>query len=95
MQDLELAKALIRPSSLFLDDLSNAKNFSEKGYGSVPRGYIVCNEDMGIPLKFQQWMIHNFGVDETVEIKDADHMAMFSKPQELCNALLSISSKYA
>ncbi|XP_028764013.1 salicylic acid-binding protein 2 [Neltuma alba] len=85
-EDLELAKALIRPGSLFLEDLSKVNNFSEEGYGSVPRGYIVCDEDKLIPLKFQQWMIQNFGVDETVEIKGADHMAMLSKPQELCHA---------
>ncbi|KAI9089335.1 hypothetical protein K1719_029614 [Acacia pycnantha] len=94
-EDLELVKALIRPGSMFVDDLSRAKNFSKKGYGSVPRGYIVCKEDMAIPLKFQRWMIENFGVNETVEIKDADHMSILSKPQELCDALLAISSKYA
>ncbi|XP_028764022.1 salicylic acid-binding protein 2-like [Neltuma alba] len=93
-EDLELAKALIRPGSLFVEDLSKANNFSEEGYGSVPCGYIVCDEDEGIPLKFQQWMIQNFGVDETVEIKGADHMAMLSKPQELCHALLAIASNH-
>lgn len=94
MEDLELAKVLIRPGSLFVEDLSRAKNFSKEGYGSVPRAYIVCNEDEAIPTKFQRWMIQNFGVDETVEIKDADHMAMLSKPQELCSALLAIASKF-
>lgn len=95
IEDLELVKALKRPGSLFVHDLSKTKNYSEEGYGSVPRGYIICEQDLGIPLEFQKWMIQNFGVNEVVEIKEVDHMAMLSKPQELCDALLAISSKYS
>ena len=31
---------------------------------------------------------------DVVEIKGADHMAMLSKPQELCDSLLKIATKY-
>ncbi|KAB1214680.1 Salicylic acid-binding protein 2 [Morella rubra] len=65
IEDLELAKALARPSSLFIEDLSKlAKNFSNEGYGSVPRVYVVCEEDMAVTKEFQLWMIENGGVNE-------------------------------
>uniref|UniRef100_A0A5B6YYA1 Putative salicylic acid-binding protein 2 n=1 Tax=Davidia involucrata TaxID=16924 RepID=A0A5B6YYA1_DAVIN len=92
-EDITLATLLVRPGSLFLEDLSNAKNFSEGGYGSVARVYVVCNEDKGIPEEFQRWMIENYPVKEVKEIKGADHMAMFSKPQQLCHCLLEIAHK--
>ncbi|XP_054825528.1 methylesterase 1-like [Prosopis cineraria] len=93
-QDVELAKALMRPASYFVDDLSKANNFSQEGYGSVPRVFITCNEDLTITIEFQHWMIHNAGVKEILEIKDSDHMPMLSKPQELCDALLLVASKH-
>ncbi|XVF61888.1 hypothetical protein PTKIN_Ptkin08bG0170600 [Pterospermum kingtungense] len=94
VEDLELAKALIRPGSLFVNDLSKSDKFSNERYGSVPKVYVVCNKDEGIPETFQRWMIENFEVNDVMEIKDADHMAMFSKPQELFNCLSDIAKKY-
>ncbi|XP_061341337.1 pentatricopeptide repeat-containing protein At3g50420 [Gastrolobium bilobum] len=92
-EDLELAKTLIMPGLLFSEELYKAKNFSKEGYGSVPRAFIVCNEDLVYPLEFQQWMIQNAGIDVVREIKEADHMAMLSKPQELCSSLLELANK--
>ncbi|XP_054819970.1 methylesterase 1-like [Prosopis cineraria] len=94
-EDVELAKTLMRPSSYFVEDLSKAKKFSEEGYGSVPRVFMICNQDLGITMEFQLWMIQNAGVNEVLELKDADHMAMLSKPQELCELLLQVVSKFA
>ncbi len=94
LKDLELAKTLARPGSLFLEHLSEAKNFSNEGYGSVPRVYIVCNEDLAIPVEFQQWMIKNEVPKDVMEIKGADHMAMFSKLEQLCHYLLEIARNY-
>ncbi|XP_028760463.1 salicylic acid-binding protein 2-like [Neltuma alba] len=94
-EDLEMAKTLVRPGSLFLEELREAKNFSKEGYGSAPVGYIVCNEDLAIPMEFQKWMIQNACVHEVTEIKDADHMwAMLSKPHQLCLALLHIANNF-
>ncbi|XP_027347702.1 salicylic acid-binding protein 2-like [Abrus precatorius] len=95
IEDLGLAKTLIRPGSSFIEDLAEQKNFSKEKYGSVPRVYIVCNEDLGIPLNFQRWMIQNAGINDIQEIKNADHMAMLCKPQELCDSLLQIATKYS
>ncbi|KAK7309235.1 hypothetical protein RJT34_05798 [Clitoria ternatea] len=90
-EDLELAKSLQRKGSLFPEDLSKAKNLSKEGYGSVARAYIVCNEDLAIPKEYQQWMIQNAGIEVVREINGADHMAMLSKPHELCLSLLQIA----
>ncbi|XP_031268908.1 methylesterase 1-like [Pistacia vera] len=95
VEDLELAKTLTRPGSLFSDDLEKSKNFSNEGYGSIARVYIVCEEDMVIPKEFQHWTIENYPVKEVMEIKRADHMAMFSKPQEVTHCLLEIAHKHA
>ncbi|KAJ4965281.1 hypothetical protein NE237_017130 [Protea cynaroides] len=51
-QDVALAEMLMRPGSLFIDDLSKAKAFSEVGYGSVNRVYIVCKKDLIIQEDF-------------------------------------------
>ncbi|KAF8012443.1 hypothetical protein BT93_I0566 [Corymbia citriodora subsp. variegata] len=94
-KDLELGKILTRPGSLFLEDLSTSSNFTHKGYGSTTRIYVMCRQDLGIPLEFQQWMIANSGAHHVAEVDGADHMAMLSKPQELCECLLEIGAKYA
>ena len=95
MKDLELAFALARPSSLFVEDLAKLNMFSDEGYGSVARVFIKCDEDEAIRKEFQQWLIeNNGGVKEVMTIKGADHMAMFSNPQELCTCLLKVAHKY-
>ncbi|GKA98711.1 salicylic acid-binding protein 2-like protein [Tanacetum coccineum] len=48
-KDLELGKMLVRPSSLFLNDLDKEQPFSEKGYGSVTRVCVIAVEDKAIP----------------------------------------------
>ncbi|XP_020239379.1 salicylic acid-binding protein 2 [Cajanus cajan] len=95
IEDIELAKTLLRPGSLFIEDLSQQNNFSKEGYGSVPLTFIICTEDLGVPLNFQLWMIQNAGIKDVLEIKGADHMPMLSKPQQLCDSLLHIANKYA
>ena len=92
---MELAKTLARPGSLFLEHLSKAKNFSNEGYGSVTRVYVVCDEDLIIPVEFQRCMMKNEVPKDVVEIKGANHMPMFSKLEELCHCLLEIACKYA
>ncbi|KAK1587754.1 hypothetical protein Q3G72_016496 [Acer saccharum] len=95
IEDLELAKLLIRPGSLFLDDLSNSNNFTSEGYGKVNRVYIICEDDEGMPKEFLQWMIDNYPVKHVMKIKGADHMGMLSKPQELCDCLFEIAQRFA
>ncbi|CAK8539789.1 unnamed protein product [Lathyrus sativus] len=93
-EDFELVKILRRKGSLFVEDLSEVGNLSKERYESVPRAYVVANEDLAIPIEFQKWMIQNAGIDVVNVINGADHMAMLSKPQQLCLSLLGIANKY-
>ncbi|XP_022858344.1 salicylic acid-binding protein 2-like isoform X1 [Olea europaea var. sylvestris] len=93
-EDLNLAKTLVRPTSLFLDELSNSSPLSNEGYGSVKRAFIICASDKGIPKEFQLWLIKNFETPIVKEIKDADHMAMISSPHKLCQYLLEIANVF-
>lgn len=93
-KDLELGKILVRPGSLFLEDLSTSSNFTREGYGSTTRVYVVSKQDLGIPPEFQRWMIASSGAHHVVEVDGADHMPMLSKPQEICDCLLEIGAKY-
>ncbi|KAL1219075.1 Methylesterase 2 [Cardamine amara subsp. amara] len=95
IEDLELGLLLKRPGSLFINDLSKMKNFSDKGYGSVPRGYIVCKDDNIISEEHQRWMIDNYPANLVIEMEETDHMAMFCKPQLLSDNLLEIAEKFA
>ncbi|OMO56783.1 hypothetical protein CCACVL1_26298 [Corchorus capsularis] len=88
VEDLELAKTLVRPGSIFQHDLSKAKNFSEEGYGSVTRVFVVCDEEMAMNLEFQRWMIQNNPPKDVMEIKGADHMAMLCKTKQVCDSIL-------
>lgn len=95
IEDFELAKMLVRVVPAMTSNLTGTKSLTEEGYGSVTRVYIVCGQDKGISEEYQRWMIENFPVKEVMEIEGADHMPMFSKPQELCDRLLKIVDKYA
>ncbi|KAG7544784.1 Alpha/beta hydrolase fold-1 [Arabidopsis suecica] len=95
IEDYELAKMLMRVAPAITSNLTGTKRLTEQGYGSISRVYIVCGEDKGTSVDFQRWMIENSPVKEVMEINDADHMPMFSKPQDLCDRLLKIADKYA
>lgn len=83
---------LVRPGPLLQHELSKAKPFSKKGYGSVSKVYIVCGEDKCMLKEFQYWMIENIHVDQVMEIPNADHMPMFSATQELFERLSDVST---
>ncbi|KAF3582035.1 hypothetical protein DY000_02034222 [Brassica cretica] len=68
VEDLEVAKLLVRVNPLVTNNLAGTRRFSEEG---------------------------NFPPREVIKIKDADHMPMNSKPQELCACLLKIADTYA
>ncbi|KAL7141310.1 hypothetical protein ABFS83_08G044900 [Erythranthe nasuta] len=93
-EDVALAKMLLRPSSLFLEDLSKKSAFSKEGFGSVKRAYVVCTQDKAITVNFQRWQIETNGVAIVKEIENADHMPMLSTPQQLCQCLLEIANNY-
>ncbi|CAH8281821.1 unnamed protein product [Eruca vesicaria subsp. sativa] len=94
VQDYELAKTLHRQGSFFKEDLGKKEKFSEEGYGSVPRVYIMGKEDKAVPCDFIRWMIDNFNVSKVYEIDGGDHMVMLSKPHQLFESLSAIAADY-
>ncbi|XP_020575680.1 methylesterase 3-like [Phalaenopsis equestris] len=94
-EDLTLGNIMVRPELDFQEDLRNRAAFSKERYGSVDKVIIVCGEDAILTVDFQHWMIKNNTVKEVMEIKEADHMAMLSKPKELCQCLTKIIKNYA
>ncbi|KAE9448938.1 hypothetical protein C3L33_19164, partial [Rhododendron williamsianum] len=96
IEDFTLAPLMVRPGSLFIEDLHKIKKFTDEGFGSVTRVYVVCEQDKCIPPEFQRWMIENNPVKEVKVIEEADHMPMFSAPEKLCKCLLEIAAyKYS
>ncbi|XP_050363046.1 methyl jasmonate esterase 1-like [Argentina anserina] len=95
-EDLELAKLLIRPSGMFIEELSKKCLLTEAKFGTVKRVYVVCEEDEVIKEDFQRWMIEMNGpVDKVKLITCAGHMVMLSKPQELCQCLCGVAEDFA
>ncbi|KAK3416138.1 hypothetical protein EUGRSUZ_H01973 [Eucalyptus grandis] len=96
-EDLTLASYLARPLRMF-PDRSRFKaeaTVTTSKYGSVPRVYIVCDQDLGIKEDMQRWMIERNPVDEVCVIPNSDHMVMFSKPLEFCSTLKQIAENYS
>lgn len=94
MQEIELAKMLVRPCGTFFIDLAKECPITEAKYGSINRYFVVCHDDGVMKEGFQRWVIENSPPKEVIVINKADHMVMLSKPQELCQCLQEIAQKY-
>ncbi|XVF59500.1 hypothetical protein PTKIN_Ptkin07bG0280700 [Pterospermum kingtungense] len=93
-EDLELAKTLVRPTGLFLKDLAKNCLLTKGNFGSVDRVFVLCKEDELFSEDFQRWFIENSPTKDVKVIEGADHMAMLSKPKELCLCFLEIAEEY-
>ncbi|KAL6012526.1 hypothetical protein ACLOJK_003015 [Asimina triloba] len=94
-EDITLVMTLMRPSFMFVEDLSNDGMLSMENYRSVNRAYIICKEDLVFKEDFQRWIIENNPPTEVKEIDGVDHVVMMSKPQEMCQCRLEIAENYA
>ncbi|XP_057984720.1 methylesterase 10-like [Hevea brasiliensis] len=92
-EDLELAKKLIRPTGLFVEDFANDSLLTEMKFGSVNRVFAVCKEDE-VMEEFQEFMIRKSPPKEVKVIKECGHTVMLSKPKELCLCIKEIAHKY-
>ncbi|CAK8539785.1 unnamed protein product [Lathyrus sativus] len=95
-EDLSLAMMLLRPLCSFGDQelLQEKTSVTKDNYGTVVKVYIVCQQDKVIKHDFQLSMIERNPTSEVKVIHDADHMVMFSKPQELYAYLQEIADTY-
>ncbi len=59
-------------------------------FGSIPRAYIKCMKDKITTPQAQQRMIDTFPCEQVFELA-ADHAPFLSRPEELSDALLSLS----
>ncbi|KAL0350614.1 UNVERIFIED_CONTAM: Methylesterase 10 [Sesamum radiatum] len=91
-EDLELAKTMVRPSLIFLEELSKTCLLSEERYGAVKRCYVICEEDEVMEEEFQRYIIEKSPPEDVVSIAGAGHMIMLAKPQELCSCLTELIS---
>ncbi|KAJ7952907.1 Salicylic acid-binding protein 2 [Quillaja saponaria] len=91
LEDLELGKLLLRPTGLFMEDLSKEGLLTEEKYGSVKRVFIVCEEDDVMTEEFQRWMIQNSPPQVVKTIERSAHMVMLSKPEQLCHCLEDVA----
>ncbi|KAK8566254.1 hypothetical protein V6N12_059787 [Hibiscus sabdariffa] len=93
-EDIELAITLLRQGKWFMKDLSKESLLTKEKFESVNRIYIVCKDDLLIKESLQKWYIENSPATDVKFIDGADHMPMFSKPQELCKCLQQVADKY-
>ncbi|CAB4317873.1 unnamed protein product [Prunus armeniaca] len=93
-EDLELAKTLVRPSGLFLEDFMTKEcQLTEPKFGSVTKVFVVCEGDEVVKEEFQRWMIENGPTAQVILIREAGHMVMLSKPEQLCGCLCEVAEK--
>lgn len=92
MQDLTLAKLLVRPGNQFLEDpvMKDAALLTAGNYGSVRKVFVAAKADGSSTEEMQRWMVDMSPGTEVEEIAGADHAVMSSKPTELCDILLRI-----
>ncbi|VAH84382.1 unnamed protein product [Triticum turgidum subsp. durum] len=95
-QDLTLAMLLVRPGCQFVDDpmMRDEALLIDANYGSVKKVYVVLTDDVSTSEEMQCWMVDLSPGTEAEVLAGADHMAMCSKPRELCDALLRIANRY-
>lgn len=64
---------------------------SDERFGSVPRAYISCTEDLAITLDHQKYMIERQPC-EPVATLNASHSPFYSMPDELVKVLFEVSA---
>ncbi|XP_068342603.1 methyl jasmonate esterase 1-like [Pyrus communis] len=91
-QDLTLGLSLVRFTPLYNYDVIR---LTKEKYGSVPRVFIVSDQDHAIVLDVQNYMIKNNPPNEVKVINGSDHVVMLSKSVELFSCLQNIAEKYS
>lgn len=98
MQDLTLARMMVRPAQMFLGDeaMTGEEVLTEERYGAVSRVFVVAEEDKMWTAEEQRRVAASGGPGvEMRAIAGADHMLMFSKPAELAKLIMEIAEQYS
>lgn len=100
VQDLALARMLVRPAQMFLGDeaMTGEKVLTEGRYGAVSRVLVVTEEDKTWPAEEQRRAAAAASCGPGVEVRaigGADHMPMFSKPAELAQLIVEVADEYS
>jgi pimeloyl-ACP methyl ester carboxylesterase len=85
----EMAKVIL--SSEPIESSNTPLTLSNSNYGRIPRYYIECTEDRAISPYLQQKMYTEMPCEKVYKMATS-HSPFFSKPLELVNILLEISS---
>ncbi|CAO2167646.1 unnamed protein product [Urochloa humidicola] len=67
---------------------------TDGNYGSVSRVFVIAKADTSSTEEMQRRIVDLSPGAEVEEIVGAYHMAMLSKPTELCDVLIKIANKY-
>ena len=89
-EDAENAIRRLRPQALA--PLVTPLKLSNENYGRVRRCYIECSEDQAITFGMQHRLRDNAPVSKSAVLR-ADHSPFYSCPEELVDALISLSSQ--
>uniref|UniRef100_A0A803LNW1 AB hydrolase-1 domain-containing protein n=1 Tax=Chenopodium quinoa TaxID=63459 RepID=A0A803LNW1_CHEQI len=94
-EDIALATTLMRPLRLFsMQDMSEVIVLTDQKYGSVPRVYIISEEDRIMDKEVERWMLKKNPPNRVEKIRGSDHMVMVSQPLQLWAHLQSIAADF-
>lgn len=82
--DIERAKALLTPQPLM--PLSVPMVLTPERFGSVPRDYVICEQDRAISAGYQREMLKSVPCERVVELQTS-HSPFFSAPEKLADVL--------
>ena len=71
---------------------SEKMQLTSKRFGSLPRHYVICNEDRTIPLSSQEKMLE-LVPGASVSVLEADHSPFLSRPAELAEILIAVAAE--
>jgi len=72
--------------------LAATMHLSDERFGSVPRWYIECEQDLTVPIEGQRRLQALFPGTKAITL-DADHSPFYSAPEALADALCDIAAQ--
>jgi pimeloyl-ACP methyl ester carboxylesterase len=87
VEDINFAIPRLRPQPV--SSFMARVRLTQENFGTIPRIYIECQQDMAIPLSAQRAMYTDMGCD-TVHSLESSHSPFFSKAESLAGLLTGI-----